>query len=72
WTMTRAEALAANVEPLRAVLALAGRDTHLVHVSTAYVAGERAAAGTGFDGYRNGYEWSKAVCEEVVREEHPG
>ncbi|MEW2275048.1 SDR family oxidoreductase [Streptomyces griseofuscus] len=72
WTMTRTEALAANVAPLRAVLALAGRDTHLVHVSTAYVAGERGAAATEFDGYRNGYEWSKAVCEEVVREEHPG
>ncbi|MER6329612.1 SDR family oxidoreductase [Streptomyces sp. NPDC001034] len=72
WTMTRSEALAANVEPLRAVLALAGRDTHLVHVSTAYVAGERAADGTGFDGYRNGYEWSKAVCEEIVRQEHRG
>ncbi|OIK25087.1 SDR family oxidoreductase [Streptomyces malaysiense] len=72
WTMTRAQALAANVEPLRAVLALAGRDTHLVHVSTAYVAGERVAAGSEFDGYRNGYEWSKAVCEEVVREEHRG
>ena len=72
WTMTRAEALAANVEPLRAVLALADRDTHLVHVSTAYVAGAREAGDAGFDGYRNGYEWSKAVCEEVVRDEHRG
>ncbi|MEW2622370.1 SDR family oxidoreductase [Streptomyces sp. NPDC048106] len=78
WTMTRSEALAANVEPLRAVLALAGRDTHLVHVSTAYVAREpeerreRTAGGAEFEGYRNGYEWSKALCEEVVRQEHPG
>lgn len=75
WTQTRAEATAANVEPLRAVLRLADRDTHLVHVSTAYVAGERdpeEARTAGFDGYRNGYEWSKAVCERVAAEEHPG
>ncbi|WP_405839712.1 SDR family oxidoreductase [Streptomyces sp. NBC_01518] len=42
WTMSRAEAVAANVDPLRAVLALADADTHVVHVSTAYVAGARA------------------------------
>ncbi|WP_037909106.1 SDR family oxidoreductase [Actinacidiphila yeochonensis] len=75
WTMSRAEALAANVEPLRAVLALADGDTHVVHVSTAYVGGSRASAdlrGADFDGYRNGYEWSKAACESLVREEHGG
>lgn len=72
WTMTRAEAVASNVDPLRAVLALGGRNTRFVHVSTAYV--DRAADGgiaDGFDGYRNGYEWSKAVCERVVAD-HPG
>lgn len=75
WTLAREEAVAANVDPLRAVLRLADRDTHLVQVSTAYVGGARNAEdlrGAEFEGYRNGYEWSKAVCEEVVREEHPG
>ncbi|WP_329586743.1 SDR family oxidoreductase [Kitasatospora sp. NBC_01250] len=75
WTLTRPEAIAANIDPLRAVLALAGRDTHLVHVSTAYVGGVRNPEdlrGAEFEGYRNGYEWSKARCEQIAREEHPG
>lgn len=75
WTLGRDEAAAANVEPLRAVLALADRDTHLVHVSTAYVGGVRNPEdlrGAEFEGYRNGYEWSKARCEHLAREDHPG
>ncbi|ARQ68811.1 SDR family oxidoreductase [Streptomyces marincola] len=75
WTLRREEAVAANIDPLRAALALADRDTHLVHVSTAYVGGTRSAAdlrGADFGGYRNGYEWSKAVCEEIARAEHRG
>ncbi len=75
WTLGRQEAVTANVDPLRAVLRLADRDTHLVQVSTAYVGGVRNATdlrGAEFEGYRNGYEWSKAVCEQVAREEHPG
>ncbi|GAA2149045.1 hypothetical protein GCM10009760_41810 [Kitasatospora kazusensis] len=74
WTLRRDEAVAANLEPLRAVLRLADRDTHLVHVSTAYVGGVRNPEdlrGAEFEGYRNGYEWSKARCEELARE-HPG
>ncbi|MFI5533074.1 SDR family oxidoreductase [Kitasatospora sp. NPDC051853] len=75
WTLTRQEAVAANLGPLRAVLALADRDTHLVQVSTAYVGGTRNPGdlrGAEFEGYRNGYEWSKARCEELARDEHPG
>ncbi|MGW1836070.1 SDR family oxidoreductase [Streptomyces sp. NPDC002067] len=75
WTLSRAEALDANIRPLRAVLALAGPATHLVHVSTAYVGGVRNPGdlrGPEFEGYRNGYEWSKAVCEEIVTAEHRG
>ncbi|WP_345648051.1 SDR family oxidoreductase [Streptomyces tremellae] len=75
WTLGRAEAEEANVAPLRAVLALADRATHVVHVSTAYVGGVRAPEdlrGAEFEGFRNGYEWSKAVCERVVRETHAG
>ncbi len=75
WTLHRDEALAANVEPLRAVLALQGPETHLVHVSTAFVGGARHeldAVGPQFDGYRNGYEWSKALCEDLVRERAAG
>ncbi|WP_051814161.1 SDR family oxidoreductase [Kitasatospora sp. MBT63] len=75
WTLGREEAVRANIDPLRAVLALADRGTHLVHLSTAYVGGVRNPEdlrGAEFEGYRNGYEWSKARCEEVVRAEHPG
>jgi nucleoside-diphosphate-sugar epimerase len=75
WTLSRQEAEEANVAPLRAVLRLADRDTHVVHVSTAYVGGRRSEAdlrGAEFEGYRNGYEWSKAACEQVVRDEHAG
>lgn len=75
WTMSRAEALAANVEPLRAVLDLADPDTHVVHLSTAYVGTAdptSKAADPEFDGYRNGYEWSKARCEEELLTRHQG
>jgi len=75
WTMSRPEALDANVGVLRAILGLAGPDTHLVHLSTAYVGGQRNRSdlrGEEFEGYRNGYEWSKAVCEQVLLEEHRG
>jgi nucleoside-diphosphate-sugar epimerase len=74
WTMTREEATLANVDPTLAVLDLAGPDTHLVHVSTAYVEGDgvRADPSTAFGQNRNGYEWSKAKCEDLVRGRHPG
>ncbi|WP_030387861.1 SDR family oxidoreductase [Streptomyces sp. NRRL S-241] len=75
WTMSRQEATDANIRTLRAVLALAGPDTHVVHVSTAYVGGVRAPEdlrGAEFEGYRNGYEWSKSVCEEIVATDHRG
>lgn len=73
WTMNRSEAMAANVEPTRAVLRLADSGTHVVHVSTAFV--EKTSSNHSsnvFDGYRNGYEWSKALCERVVRDTAPG
>ncbi|MFI1650342.1 SDR family oxidoreductase [Streptomyces avidinii] len=75
WTMSRQEATDANIRTLRAVLALAGPDTHVVHVSTAYVGGARHPEdlrGEEFEGYRNGYEWSKSVCEEIVATDHRG
>ncbi|MEU3036768.1 SDR family oxidoreductase [Streptomyces griseoaurantiacus] len=69
WTMSRAEATAANIAPLHAVLDLAGPGTHLVHVSTAYVdhGGTADSGDPAHEGYRNGYEWSKARCEALVR-----
>ncbi len=75
WTLTREQAVDANLAPLRAVLGLADRDTHLVHVSTAYVGGTRNPEdlrGAEFEGYRNGYEWSKARGEDLVRTDRPG
>ncbi|HEY7147284.1 MAG TPA: SDR family oxidoreductase [Streptosporangiaceae bacterium] len=65
WTMTRAEATAENIEPARAILDLAGDATHVIHVSTAY-AGHAGTLAGPFGGYRNGYEWSKARCEELM------
>jgi nucleoside-diphosphate-sugar epimerase len=68
WTMTVDEARTANLESLRAILDLVGPDTHLVHVSTAYADGI-AGEGTSIDpeDYRNPYEWSKALGEQLVR-----
>lgn len=74
WTMTHAEAHTANIVPLRSVLRLADKDTHFVHLSTAYV-GEIPPddrRGASFGKHRNGYEWSKAVCEDLVTNAHSG
>ncbi|GAA3075429.1 SDR family oxidoreductase [Streptosporangium carneum] len=75
WTMTRQEAVESNVRPLEAVLDLVGPGTHLVHVSTAYVGGSDPPPSSEpgeFGRYRNGYEWSKAECEDLVAERHDG
>ncbi|NYJ35786.1 SDR family oxidoreductase [Nocardiopsis aegyptia] len=75
WTMTREEALAANIAPAEAVLDLVDDRTHLIHLSTAYADGtdtEDHAVPSAFGRYRNGYEWSKAECEDLVRRRHGG
>ncbi|MEV4625696.1 SDR family oxidoreductase [Micromonospora sp. NPDC049523] len=75
WSMDRDEAVAANVRPMEAILNLVDQRTHLVHVSTAYADGVDSdeKATTSWPGrYRNGYEWSKAECERLARERHPG
>lgn len=75
WTMTKDEAVEANIRPTEALLDLVGPTTHLIHVSTAYVGGADAAelpAPSEFGQYRNGYEWSKAQCEDLVRQRHDG
>jgi nucleoside-diphosphate-sugar epimerase len=69
WTMTPAEASAANVASLRALESLTAADTHLIHVSTAYAVGLRGSVESADPGdYRNAYEWSKAEAERVARE----
>jgi nucleoside-diphosphate-sugar epimerase len=75
WTMTKDEATQANIGPTEAVIDLADADTHVVHVSTAYVGGYRTAedlVSDEFEGFRNGYEWSKAAGETLVRDRHRG
>jgi nucleoside-diphosphate-sugar epimerase len=75
WTMTKDEATQANIGPTDAILDLADPDTHVVHVSTAYVGGYRTAddlVSDEFEGFRNGYEWSKAAGEKLVRDRHRG
>lgn len=75
WSMTRQEAVEANVRPTEALLDLLDERTHLVHLSTAYADGadpSEHAVASSFGRYRNGYEWSKAACEALVRERHAG
>ncbi len=69
WTMTEAEAHAANVATVAALAPLAGPRTHVVHVSTAYATGLRADTSSADPAdYRNTYEWSKAHAERLARE----
>jgi thioester reductase-like protein len=78
FTLPLEEARTINVEGTRAVLALAeeaaehGSLDRFVHVSTAYVAGERDGCATEADGdvgqgFRNTYERTKLEAEELVR-----
>ena len=64
WTMTGEQARSANVEPLEWVMAAAG-GCHLIHVSTAFVGGIQDEISGGIT-FRNEYERSKALAEEVV------
>ena len=68
WSQTAAEALRANVRSLESLSALAGPDTHVIHVSTAAVVGPRSD-GSSDDpsAYRNMYEWSKACAERSAK-----
>ena len=69
WNMTPEEAVAANVRSTEALAAVVGPRTHVVHVSTAYAEGLRGStASTDLGAYRNGYEWSKAASERLVRD----
>ncbi|MEU4805087.1 SDR family oxidoreductase [Actinosynnema sp. NPDC023587] len=65
WTMTPAEAFAANVAPLLGLHALTGRDTHLVLVSTVRARGLESPE-RGLADYNNAYEWSKSIAEIVA------
>jgi nucleoside-diphosphate-sugar epimerase len=69
WNMTVDEAVAANRESVYALRDVVGPDTHLVHVSTAYVEGLTGSVESdAIEDYRNTYEWSKAAGERYVRE----
>lgn len=70
WTMSRTEAEAVTVDPLRAVLSPADRDTHVVHVSTAYVGGVRAQEdlrGPEFEGDGRTYRGPAAIGYRLER-----
>ncbi|MEU8685625.1 SDR family oxidoreductase [Streptomyces sp. NPDC048611] len=70
WNLPAEQAEEANVAPLRAVLALAGPGTHLVHLSSSYVTGLAGdIASHSPDAYRNSYEWSKAAAERLLHTE---
>jgi nucleoside-diphosphate-sugar epimerase len=67
WNQPPAEAWAANVDATAAVLALADRATHVIHVSTAFAVGLRGDTSSDrLADYRNTYEWSKAGAERLV------
>ncbi|MFI7301469.1 NAD-dependent epimerase/dehydratase family protein [Streptomyces sp. NPDC050121] len=70
WNLSDEEAEDANVVPLRALLALAGPDTHFVHLSSSFVTGLQGDISSPcIDAYRNSYEWSKAHAERIVHSE---
>lgn len=72
WTMEPEEALRANVTTLDGLAAIAGPQTHVVHVSTAYATGRTGSIESADLGdYRNTYEWSKAAAERLARDRFP-
>ncbi|WP_030857685.1 NAD-dependent epimerase/dehydratase family protein [Streptomyces sp. NRRL S-37] len=73
WNLPDEDAEDANVVPLRAVLSLAGPETHFVHLSSSFVTGlEGDITSSSRDAYRNSYEWSKAHAERIVNAERDG
>lgn len=69
WTNTAEAAHAANVVPLDGVATLAGPQTHVVQVSTAYATGRRGSVDSpDLADYRNTYEWSKAAAERLAQQ----
>lgn len=69
WTMNPEEAFAVNANSVRSLANLAGPDTRVIHVSTAYATGLRGTAESSeLSDYRNTYEWSKAAAERIALE----
>jgi nucleoside-diphosphate-sugar epimerase len=69
WSMSTGEAWDANVRTTEGLRHVVGPGTHLVHISTAYSTGRPASAVCeGTARYRNTYEWSKALTENLARQ----
>ncbi|MFD9568466.1 NAD-dependent epimerase/dehydratase family protein [Streptomyces sp. NPDC059982] len=67
WSLPAPRAEAANVGPLKALLAATGPTTHFVHLSSSYATGLRGdTVSEAPEDYRNSYEWSKAAAERLV------
>ena len=72
WNLPAADALAANLDPTRALAEVAGPDTFVVHVSTFFATGIRGdGTSDRLADYRNSYEWAKAATERHVRGTYP-
>ncbi|GAB3466706.1 NAD-dependent epimerase/dehydratase family protein [Actinophytocola sediminis] len=72
WNLPDDEAARANVDPLLAVLAIAGPRTHVVHLSSSFATGLRGdVSSPDRAAYRNSYEWSKATAERRLRALRP-
>jgi nucleoside-diphosphate-sugar epimerase len=71
WSATAEEATRSNVDTLARLRSLVARDTHVIHVSTAYAIDIRGASSDDPRDYRNNYEWSKSRAERVARELFP-
>jgi nucleoside-diphosphate-sugar epimerase len=69
WNLAPEEARRGNVAPAEALAAVAGDDTHVVHLTSAFAL-DRAGSvqSDAVSDYRNTYEWSKAAAERLVRE----
>ncbi|MFJ2116006.1 NAD-dependent epimerase/dehydratase family protein [Streptomyces sp. NPDC087850] len=70
WNLPADKAEQANVDTLRAVLAVMDPGTHLVHLSSSFATGLAGdVTATSPDAYRNSYEWSKAAAERLLHAE---
>jgi nucleoside-diphosphate-sugar epimerase len=72
WDLSQEQATRANLDSVYALLSLLDPDTHLIHMSTAYVVGrERVPDPREPEDFHNTYEWSKAAGERLLAEAHP-
>jgi nucleoside-diphosphate-sugar epimerase len=72
WNMSANEAEQMNLASTAALQEIVNPETHVVHISTAFVEGRCGSTQSAdLADYRNTYEWSKAGAERMVTEKFP-